>query len=206
MHSGHRGVCGARFEEDTGLVHAIGCKIGGGVVEGHNEIRDILWNFAKVNIDPRALREQRLESLRSAQLQPAEGDDPAGDVLDVVLNHNGQRVAIDVAVVGADQDPARMRAAAGHDGASADREEREKRRGHAGLAISACVFEVGGRAGKAAQGVIRAMATMAAGEDAASEMAAQLWQQISIALQAATSWQVAKAYVKYSCLAAAGGR
>ena len=152
------------------------------------------------------MKEQRLESLRGSQLQPAEAEELPGDVLDVVFNHNGQRVAIDVAVVGADQNGARTAAAAGRDGVSAERAERYNRRRYDGLAILPCVFEVGGRPGKSAQGVVRAMATMAAGEEGASEMAAQLWQQISIALQTATSWQVATAYVRHSCLASAGGQ
>ena len=206
LHSGRQGVCGAQLEGQAGLVHAVGCKTGGGVVDGHNEIRDILWAFAKNRIDPKALREQRFESLRAAQLEPADAEEQPGDVLDVVFNHDGQRVAIDVAVVGADQDEARTRAAARRDGVSAEREERDKRRRYAGLAISPCVFEVGGRPGGSAKGVIRALAVMAAGEEGASETAAQLWQEISIALQTATAWQVASAYVKYSCLASAGGR
>ena len=81
-------------------------------MDGHNELRDILWTFAKNRIDPRALREQRLESLRAAQLQPAAEDEIEGDVLDVVFNHDGQRIALDIAVVGADQNEARTKAAA----------------------------------------------------------------------------------------------
>ena len=125
-------------------------------------------------------------------------------MLDVVFNHDGQRIAIDVAVVGAEQDAARTRAAAGRDGASTKREEREKRRRYAGLSISPCVFENGGRAGESAQALARAMAAMAV--DEVSALAAQLWQQISIALQTATAWQIATAYVKSSSLASAGGR
>ena len=36
LHSGRRGVCGAQLEGQTGLVHAIGCKTGGGIVDEHN--------------------------------------------------------------------------------------------------------------------------------------------------------------------------
>ena len=123
-----------------------------------------------------------------------------------MFSHDGQRIAIDVAVVGAEQNAARTRAAAGRDGASAKREEREKRRRYAGLSISPCIFENGGRAGESAQALVRAMAAMAVDEDGVSALAAQLWQQMSIALQTATAWQIATAYVKYSSLAAAGGR
>ena len=172
----------------------------------HNAIRDVLWDFAKAHIDPAALREQRLESLRAGLIEDAGEGDAPGDVLDVVFNHSGRRIAIDIAVVGADRDAARTRAAAGRDGYSADREERDKRRRYSGLSISPCVFEIGGRAGTGAQGVVRAMAGMAGGSDGAPELAAQLWQRLSIALQTGGAWQIATAYVSQSSLAAAGGR
>ena len=204
LHSGRQGVCGARLEEDSGLEHAAGCKIGGGVVAQHDALRDILWDFAKKHIDPRALREQRLESLRAGHMEDARDGDLPGDVLDVVFNYNGRRVAIDVAVVGAERDCARTRAAASRDAASADREEREKRRRYHGLSISPCVFEIAGRAGTGAQSVVRAMAAMAGGDEKAPELAAVLWQRLSIALQTAGAWQIATSYVSYSCLAATG--
>ena len=205
-HSGRQGVCGARLDGGAGLEHAAGCKLGGGVVSEHNAIRDVLWDFAKAHIDPAAAREQRLESLRAGLVEDAGEDDAPGDVLDVVFNHNGRRIAIDVAVVGADRDAARTRAAAARDGYSADREERGKRRRYRGLSISPCVFEIGGRAGTGAQSVIRAMAGMAGGSEGAPELAAQLWQRLSIALQTGGAWQIATAYVSHSYLAAAGGR
>ena len=42
LHSGRQGVCGAQLQRCGGLVHAVGCKTGGGVVDGHNELREIL--------------------------------------------------------------------------------------------------------------------------------------------------------------------
>ena len=134
---------GAPLGGSDGLVHAEGCKVGGGVVGGHNEIRDILLRFVQKYIDPRALHEQRLESLRAPVLQGAQEDGRPGDVLDVVFNYDGRRVALGVAVVGAHADAARVRAAAARDGAAAAEEEREKRRRYAGLANTPCVWEVG---------------------------------------------------------------
>ena len=205
-HSGRQGVCGARLEGHAGLEHAAGCKTGGGVVAQHNSLRDVLWDFARAHIDPRALREQRLESLRADRLEAAHDGDLPGDVLDVVFNYHGRRVAIDVAVVGADRNCARTRAAASRDAASADREERDKRRRYSGLSISPCVFEIAGRAGTGAQGIVRAMAAMAGGDERAPELAACLWQRLSVALQTAGAWQLATAYVRHSSLTAAGGR
>ena len=44
----------------------------------------------------------------------------------------------------------------GRDAVAATREEKNKKRRYAGLAISPCVFEIAGRAGDAAQGLVRA--------------------------------------------------
>ena len=173
---------------------------------GHNEIRDILWHFVKEHIDPRALREQRQESLRAPALQDAAAENDLSDVLDVVFNYDGRRVSIDVAVVGARADPARVRAAASRDGAAAAEEERSKRRRYAGLNISPCVLEVGGRPGESAQATVRMLAVMAGGEARASALAAGLWQEVSIALQASVAWRVASAYVRPDSLALAGSR
>ena len=140
LHSGRQGVCGAQLQGPRGVLHAVGCKTGGGIVAGHNELRDILWDFAKAHIDPKALREQHLESLRAGILRTAEPDAAPGDVLDVVFNYNGRRVAIDVAVVGAEQSEARTRAAAGINCYFAGREERGKWRRYDGLSISPCIF------------------------------------------------------------------
>ena len=105
-HSGHRGVCGVPLVDEQGKLHALGCKLGGGVVACHNGIRDVLWKFIREFIDPCALREQRLESLRGGDLEDADPDDDPADVLDVVFNFDGRRISIDVAVVGANTDPA----------------------------------------------------------------------------------------------------
>jgi len=176
------------------------------VVRGHNEIRDILWHFVKAHIDPCAHREQRLESLRAPALDEASADDDPADVLDVVFNYDGRRVSIDVAVVGARAGPPRVRAAAGWDGAAAAEEERVKRRRYAGLNISPCVLEVGGRPGDSAQATIRMLAGMAGGEAKASALAAGLWQEVSIALQASVAWRLASAYVRPDSLSLAGSR
>ena len=206
QHTGSRGACGAPLGGFAGLVHSEGCKVGGGVVGGHNEIRDILLNFARTYVDPRAMKEQRLESLRTGSLVDALEDDLPGDVLDVVFNHDGRRVALDVAVVGAHQDPALVRTAANRDGAAASREEREKRRRYAGLNITPCVFEIGGRAGDSAMAAIRMLAVMAGGDAGAPLLAAALWQEVSVALQSAVAWRVASAHVRAGSMAAAGCR
>eukprot|EP00959_Pyramimonas_sp_CCMP1952_P437513 9160352-Pyramimonas_sp.AAC.1 len=85
----------------------------------------------------------------------AAADDEAGDALDVVFSYDGRRVAIDIAVVGARADLARIRAAASRDGAAAAEEERAKRRRCAGLNITPCVLELGGRPGESAQATVR---------------------------------------------------
>ena len=126
--------------------------------------------------------------------------------MDVVFNYDGRRVALDIAVVGAHRDPARVRTAAARDGAAAAQEEREKRRRYAGLSITPCVFEIGGRAGECAQAAIRALAVMAGGEDGAPPLAAALWQEVSVALQSAVSWRVASAFVRAGSMATAGCR
>ena len=187
-------------------MHAEGCKVGGGVVGGHNEIRDILLRFVQKYIDPRALHEQRLESLRAPAMQLAQDGDQPGDILDVVFNYDGRRVALDVAVVGAHTDAVRVRTAARRDGAAAAQEEREKRRRYAGLSITPCVWEVGGRAGECAQAAVRMLACMAGGEDEAPALAAALWQDISIALQSAVVWRMASASVRMGSMAAAACR
>ena len=206
QHTGSRGACGAPLEGTAGLVHSEGCKVGGGVVGGHNEIRDILLNFAATYVDPRAMKEQRLESLRAGNLADALVDDLPGDVLDVVFNHDGRRVALDIAVVGAHLDPARVRAAGNRDGAAAAQEEREKRRRYAGLNITPCVFEIGGRAGDSAMAAVRMLAVMAGGDAGAPALAAALWQELSVALQSAVAWRVASAHVRAGSMAIAGCR
>ena len=75
------------------------CKKGGGVVTTHNGIRDLLWKFIKDYIDPHALREQRLESLKLGRLQDMLPGDDQADVLDVVWHENRRMLAIDIAVV-----------------------------------------------------------------------------------------------------------
>ncbi|CAK0900349.1 unnamed protein product, partial [Prorocentrum cordatum] len=204
--SSPRGACGARLDGLEGLAHAEGCKIGGEVVGGNNEIRDIMWRFIKAYIDPRALREQRLESLRAQALVDATVDDEARDVLDVVFNYDGRRVAIHVAVVGARADLPRIRAAASRGGAAAAEEERAKRRRYAGLNISPCVLELGGRPGESAQATVRMLAVMAGGESRASALAAGLWQQVSIAVQASVAWRIASAYARPDSMSLAGSR
>ena len=121
----------------------------------------------------------------------AAADDDAADVLDVVFNYGGRRVAVDVAVEGARADVPRIRAAASGDGAAAAEEERAKRRHYAGLDISPCVVELGGRPGESAQATVRMLAVMAGGESRASALAAGLWQQVSIAARASVAWRMA---------------
>ncbi|CAK0866371.1 unnamed protein product [Prorocentrum cordatum] len=82
QHIGHRGARGALLGGIASLANAEGCKVGGGVVGGHNEVRDILLRFAAKCADPRALKEQRLQSLRAGKLEDADDVDSPGDALD----------------------------------------------------------------------------------------------------------------------------
>ena len=88
---------------------------------------------------------------------------------------------------------------------AAEREERSKLRRYDGLSITPFVLENGGRAGESAQGLVRALADMAGGQDYCSQFASRLWQEISIALQGGVAWQLASAYVAPSSLSCAGG-
>ena len=45
------------------------------MVEAHDAVRDVLWNFAKERVDPGCLREQRLEALRG-QAEMDTGGEP----------------------------------------------------------------------------------------------------------------------------------
>ena len=84
QHRARAGGCGRALDAQTAELHVESCKKGGGVATTHNSIHDILWKFIKDNIDPHALREQRLESLKLGRLQGMLPGDGEADVLDVV--------------------------------------------------------------------------------------------------------------------------
>eukprot|EP00959_Pyramimonas_sp_CCMP1952_P014031 296718-Pyramimonas_sp.AAC.1 len=60
------GVCGRALNDDVAEHRVSTCKIGGGVVRARNDVRDFLLQWVKKHIDPRALKEQRMDSLRRA--------------------------------------------------------------------------------------------------------------------------------------------
>ena len=214
QHRGRHGVCGEALDTQRALQHPCSCKVGGHVVEAHDAVRDVLWNFAKERVDPGALREQRLEALRGqaemdrgGEPEDADEEEEEGggrkDILDVVWTEDGRTVAIDVAIVGANADRGRLQAAASKDGVAARRAERGKRLRYEGLPITPFVLEIGGRPGQAAIGVVRALAARA-GQADASRVAAALWQQISIALQTGVGRTIASSLVAPCSVAAAG--
>ena len=131
-----------------------------------------------------------------------EAEEERRDILDVVWTEGGMMVAIDVAIVGAHSDQGRRQAEASRDGVAAKRAERAKRRRYEGLPITPFVLEVGGRPGLAAIGVVRALAARA-GEDASQE-AAFLWQQLSIALQTGVSKTIATSLVAPGAVSVVG--
>ena len=208
-HCQHRSedrVCGEALAAATARSHATGCKLGGWVGGGgHNAVRDVLWRWVQQHIDPAALVEQRLDSLRPADAPRPPGTD--GDVLDVVWHDaSGRLMAVDVAIVHAEsRDTARQRACAGRDGCAAEREERSKATRYAGLPVSPFVLEVGDRPGPLAAGVVRTLAA-ASGPELRSQAAALLWQRVSVAMQTGLACQVATAALPREAVAAALAR
>ncbi|CAK0816144.1 unnamed protein product, partial [Prorocentrum cordatum] len=160
--------------------------VGGGAVGRYNDVRDIPLRFAAKYVDPGAVKERGLQSLCAGMLEDAHGGEVPGDVLDVVFNRDGRRIALGIATAGAHLDLARARAAASHDGAAAAREERRR---HAGLNATPCAPEIGGRAGESALVAVRAPVVMAGGDAGARAIAAALWQVISIALESVVAWR-----------------
>ena len=131
-----------------------------------------------------------------------EEDEEDEDRLDVVWTEGGRMVALDVAIVGAHSDQGRLQAETSRDGVAARRSETAKRTRYEGLPITPFVFEVGGRPGLAAIGVVRALAARA-GNDASQE-AAILWQKLSIALQTGVGRTVVTGLVAPPAVSVAG--
>ena len=61
QHRSRDGGCRKVLRGDGAELHCNTCKVGGGVLKIHNEVRDVLWKFVQEHVDPHALREQRLD-------------------------------------------------------------------------------------------------------------------------------------------------